>query len=110
MYFLYLHTIHQTQKNLLIISTTFFRLLECNVGDATWKDRWEKVDWHVKDFKKLIDDKQLLLRYEEDVGLDSLERLKQWKLSNLDVWATRFVLGHVLNDAKCICPVLKPLL
>ena len=76
-------------------------------GWATWKDRWEKVDWHVKDFKKLIKDKQLLLRYEEDVGLDSLERLKQWKLCNLDVWATRFVLGHVLNDAKCICPVLS---
>lgn len=76
-------------------------------GWATWKNRWEKVDWHVKEFQNLIEDKKLLLRYEQDVGLDSLERLKQWKLYNLDVWATRFVLGHVLNDAKCICPVLS---
>tara|TARA_B100001093_G_scaffold509320_1_gene573113 strand:- start:370 stop:1281 length:912 start_codon:yes stop_codon:yes gene_type:complete len=76
-------------------------------GWATWKDRWDLVDWQVRDFKDLIEDKKLLIRYKNEVGLDSLERLKQWKLNNLDVWATRFVLAHVLNDARCICPVLS---
>ena len=28
-------------------------------------------------------------------------------MNGLDVWATRFVLAHILNNSRCICPVLS---
>lgn len=76
-------------------------------GWATWKDRWDKVDWQVSDYEYLIENRKVLEKYKNEVGIDSLERLRHWKTKGLDVWASRFVLAHVLNDAKCICPVLS---
>ena len=58
-------------------------------GWATWKDRWEQVDWEVKDFNQLKKDKKLQNQFNLG-GNDMFKMLELQMLGKIDSWAIRW--------------------
>ena len=72
-------------------------------GWATWKDRWETVDWSMKDFSTLLFNPgrlhNLLL-----AGRDLPVMLKDQKKGIIDSWAVRWVFEQTRNKKMTVYP------
>ena len=71
-------------------------------GWATWKDRWEKVDWAVEDYSRF---KRSLFRQIKFMRGGSDLPLMLWKQMNgyLDSWAIRWTYHQFKQDLYCLC-------
>jgi hypothetical protein len=56
---------------------------------ATWKDRWESIDWEIKDKDRFIEDRNLQERFNRG-GADLSPMLKKQINGQVDSWAIRF--------------------
>lgn len=56
---------------------------------GTWKDRWETVDWEVKDFDTLASSKKMKRSLNKN-GSDLYKMLKGWKTGQNNSWFIRF--------------------
>jgi len=73
-------------------------------GWGTWKNRWEKADWRVKDFQSFITDKSRVESFNN--GGDDLTRMLQNSISGkIDSWSVKWTYTHFLNNAYCVYPV-----
>ena len=70
---------------------------------ATWKDRWKKVDWEVKDFKEFIKDNPKVRLFNES-GEDMSDMLTAQLKGKIDSWAIRWCYAHFKNSAYCVYP------
>ena len=70
---------------------------------ATWKDRWEKADWEVKDFDEFLKNKELQKRFNYSGG-DMADMLISQMEGKIDSWAIRWCYAHFKNNALCIYP------
>ena len=66
----------------------FFRRIN-SWGWATWKNRWDSVDWQLKDFGEFIFDRRKRNEFDEG-GKDLTMMLLKYKLGVIDSWAIRF--------------------
>lgn len=82
---------------------TYVALRNCSWGWATWKDRWERIDWEVKDFD-LISEKQEIKEALNRMGDDEYDLLYGMKTGNLDIWSVQFTIAHFINHAVAIYP------
>jgi hypothetical protein len=73
-------------------------------GWGTWPDRWAKVDWEVRDFDKLLQDRAEQRRFARG-GDDLLPMLRMQMNGELDSWSIRFDYAHCKHDALCLHPV-----
>lgn len=73
-------------------------------GWATWKNRWKKADWAVKDFQKFKKDKNLQKAFNRG-GEDLTPMLKAQMFGYIDSWAIRWSYAHFKNAAYSIYPV-----
>jgi hypothetical protein len=73
-------------------------------GWGTWKDRWEKVDWEVKDFNNFIKDKKAQKSFNR-AGEDVTPMLKAQIWGEIDSWAIRWSYSHFRHNAYCLLPV-----
>jgi hypothetical protein len=71
---------------------------------GTWKDRWEDVDWEVKDFKEFSKNKKLKKEFNQG-GEDMYNMLKKQIQGELDSWAIRWCYHHFKNNAFCVYPI-----
>lgn len=72
-------------------------------GWATWKDRWETVDWKIKDFEVFLKDSKKQKKFNEG-GSDMSRMLIRQMKGELDSWAIRWCYHHFKNNAFCIYP------
>ncbi len=56
---------------------------------GTWKDRWETIDWEVKDFDELASSKKKQNALNKN-GSDLYKMLKGWKTGQNNSWYIRF--------------------
>lgn len=61
----------------------------CSWGWATWKDRFEKVDWEVSDFEEFIKDPARVKHFNEG-GPDMAEMLSRQVHGKINSWAIRW--------------------
>lgn len=61
----------------------------CSWGWATWKDRFEKVDWEVSDFEEFIHDSQRIKHFNEG-GPDMTDMLSRQVHGKINSWAIRW--------------------
>ena len=73
-------------------------------GWATWKDKWYKVDWDVKDFDMFSHDTDKIKLFNRG-GEDLFPMLQNQLNGEIDSWAIRFCFGHSVNNAYCVYPV-----
>lgn len=65
-------------------------------GWATWKNRWDNVDWELKDFDKYLNDKDARDRFSGlQLGLE--EQLINQHNGVYDIWAARWIF-HLFNQ------------
>lgn len=70
---------------------------------ATWKDRWDLVDWEVKDFQEFAKDKKAIASFNE-YGEDRFEMLKNQVEGNMNSWAIRFSYAVWKNHMYAVLP------
>lgn len=67
----------------------FFNVRPTSTGWGTWKDRWQKVDWNVKDYNLLLHDIKMQRSFNKG-GKDLFPMLKAKMEGKLDSWAIRW--------------------
>lgn len=75
-----------------------------SLGWATWKDRWEQVDWKVSDFAEFMDSSERQDRL-KDAGEDILPMIIKQQRGLINSWAVRWTYHHVKYGGYCLIPV-----
>jgi len=71
---------------------------------GTWKDRWETVDWEVKDYDELAASKEKQKAFNE-YGSDLFGMLKGWKTGVNNSWYIRFDYAMHKQGRFSIAPI-----
>ncbi|HCY74983.1 MAG TPA: sugar transferase [Ignavibacteriales bacterium] len=73
-------------------------------GWATWKDRWEKVDWIISDYDQFISNKKEIKKF--NLGGDDLTRMLKKQMSGkINSWAIRWTYAHYKGKGYCLFPI-----
>ena len=75
----------------------------CSWTWATWKDRWEDVDWELKDMKDFYNSPNLISRLNAN-GSDRFMRLYRQTKGNGSSWSVRFGAHLVKNNLLTVYP------
>ncbi len=74
-----------------------------STGWGTWKDRWNKVDWSMKNLDDFLAKPEQVKAFNR--GGEDLTRLLLLQQDNkIDSWAIRFIFAHFNNHAVSILP------
>jgi hypothetical protein len=73
-------------------------------GWGTWRNRWDKADWSVKDFPEFMADREKQKRF--NLGGDDLSWLLRLQMEGkIDSWDTIWAYTHSKHDALALLPV-----
>lgn len=75
----------------------------CSCGWATWKDRFQNVDWELNDIKSFYSDKEMIKKFNSS-GSDRFMRLYRQTKGNGTSWSVRFGLHLVKNNMLTAYP------
>lgn len=75
----------------------------CSWGWATWKDRFENVDWELKDIQSFYQNREMIKKFNSS-GSDRFMRLYRQTKGNGTSWSVRFGLHLVKNDMLTVYP------
>ena len=73
-------------------------------GWATWKDRWDSVDWNVSNWKEA---KQNARKFNKWGGSDCFRMLCGWKEGRNQSWAIRFCYSQFVQNKLSIFPIIS---
>lgn len=76
----------------------------CSWGWATWKDRWDTIDWEVSDYDKIRKDKKLQKEFNRG-GNDSFDMLKAQMNHEIDSWAVRWDYSASKQNRYTLYPI-----
>lgn len=71
---------------------------------ASWKDRWNQIDWEVTDYKQFKNNPKKRRAFNE-YGEDLFQMLEGQMEGNIDSWAIRSAYSKFKNGLLCIMPV-----
>lgn len=75
-------------------------------GWATWKDRWENVDWQVKDYNSFYHDLKKRRAFDKlELGL--VHMLDMQMAGKIDSWAVRWVYHLFENNLMTVYPAVS---
>lgn len=77
----------------------------CSWGWATWKDRWEKVDWEVSDYQKFKHSSIMRKKFNRG-GRDLSSMLHDQMEGRIDSWAIRWCYTQSKLDMLTVYPVV----
>lgn len=75
----------------------------CSWGWATWKDRWNLVDWNVSDYERFIKNKRQIKEFSKS-GADLPNMLELQMNGRIDSWAIRWCYSEYKNNMYTIYP------
>lgn len=78
-------------------------------GWGTWKDRWEQIDWEMKDYPRYRWNILKLFRFMRG-GSDLVKMLRRQMQGEIDSWAIRFDYHHFKHDLLDVFPVKSKVL
>lgn len=82
----------------------FVAYRSCSWSWGTWKDRWENVDWELKDFSGFCKKTNLIKKLNSN-GNDRFMRLYRQTKGNGSSWSVRFGAHLVKNDWLTVYPI-----
>jgi len=83
-----------------------FSLRFASWGWAIWKDRWELIDWELKDYASFCWNVLKLLKFSRG-GSDLCQMLYRQMNGKIDSWAIRFDYHHYKYDYLDVFPVVS---
>ena len=84
----------------------YFTKRSSSWGWATWKERWEKVDWEVKDYKFFKDDNAQKKAFNK-MGSDLSSMLKKQMDGSINSWAVRWCYHQFKYDLYSVYPMIS---
>ena len=81
----------------------FFAYRSCSCGWATWKDRWQNIDWELKNIKDFYKNPKLIQKLNSN-GNDRFIRLYRQTRGNGSSWSVRFGAHLVKNSQYTVYP------
>lgn len=81
----------------------FLSVRACSWGWATWSDRWEKIDWEIKDWPEFTKDIKAIEKFNLG-GNDMFTMLKMQMLGKIDSWAIRWCYNQFKYNTYTIYP------
>ena len=81
----------------------FYSYRGCSWGWGTWADRWRMVDWEVKDYPKMMADKNWQNRFNRG-GADLVNMLRLQMEGKLDSWAIRWCFSQSNHEMYTVYP------
>lgn len=72
-------------------------------GWATWKNRWDLVDWEMRDYETFVNDPALTAKLARG-GSDMPGMLKQQMEGEIDSWAIRWCYAQSMADMLTVYP------
>lgn len=75
-------------------------------GWATWLDRWETVDWEIKDWDLFKNSREQIEQFNLH-GKDLYPTLKRYKEGKINTWAIRFAYNQFKQQKLTVCPCLS---
>lgn len=73
-------------------------------GWGTWKNRWENIDWELKDWKAVSSHRR---KFNQWGGSDCFKMLNDWRTGKNNSWAIRFCFNQYLNDKLSVFPIIS---
>lgn len=73
-------------------------------GWATWKNRWDLVDWDITEYKEFIKNRKEVNKFNE-FGKDLSPMLEDQIKGRIDSWAIRWVFNQYKKDMWTIYPI-----
>lgn len=95
---------HLTEKYQKYNYQVYLSYRSSSWGWGTWKNRWEKTDWEVRDFNEFKKDKGAQRLFNRG-GEDLTDMLIAQINGEIDSWGIRWLYCHYKNDAFCLFPV-----
>jgi len=75
-------------------------------GWATWKDRWDDVDWDVKDYNTFVKDSKATKSFAKG-GSDLNSMLRRQMTGKMDSWAIRFFYAQFKKRGFTVYPLFS---
>lgn len=75
-------------------------------GWATWKDRWEGVNWEIDDYDEFLKNKEMQRRLSVS-GSDLVGMLKKQMNGKIDSWAIRWYYHQAKHAQNTVYPVIS---
>lgn len=85
-------------------SDAYFCVRSSSWGWATWVDRWNSVDWNLKDWDRY---KNLKGSFNKWGGSDCFGMLKAWKEGKNKSWAIRFCFAQFIQHKLTLFPTIS---
>ncbi len=92
----------RTQENLDV----YFTGRGSSWGWATWKDRWEKIDWAMSDYDEFTKDKAAQKRFNRN-GSDLTKLLRLQMTGQRNSWAIRWAYTQFKLNAYTVFPIVS---
>lgn len=75
-------------------------------GWATWKDRWQQIDWQIEDWEQFSIDRKSRKAFNKN-GSDMFAMLKDYMEGRNRSWAIRFCYNQFKLGMYSVCPFLS---
>ncbi|EJR58341.1 sugar transferase [Bacillus toyonensis] len=85
-------------------SEIYYSYRGCSWGWATWKNRWDQVDWDVKDYTEFKSSRRLKNRFNRG-GRDMANMLDSQMKGIIDSWAIRWCYTQSKKNLLTVYPV-----
>jgi hypothetical protein len=82
----------------------YFGFRASSWGWATWKDRWEEIDWELNNYSSFISDRDAKLAFNKNRGSDMVSMLKNQMTGKIDSWAIRWCYHQFLEKSLTVFP------
>lgn len=82
---------------------TYLAYRPASWGWATWKDRWEGIDWEVGDWQEFIANRKKRTMFNRG-GIDMTRMLKHYMQGKNNSWAIRWSYEMYKRDHYCVYP------
>ena len=87
-------------------SSVYFTQRASSCGWGTWKDRWNVIDWEVKDYPELMSSRPARRAFNK-MGSDMTGLLTKQKQGKINSWAIRWCYHQFKYDLYSVHPVVS---
>lgn len=86
--------------------SVYFTTRSSSWGWATWRDRWENIDWQVRDYQDIKGNHKIRRRFNQ-MGSDLAGMLDRQMAGKIDSWAIRWCYHQFKQQSFTVFPVLS---
>lgn len=83
---------------------SYFCTRSSSWGWGTWADRWNSIDWDLKDWNQYV---KVAKAFNQWGGSDCFKMLNDWKNKRNHSWAIRFCFAQFLQDKVSLFPIVS---